>query len=134
MTKAIRAGEYFSSVEQIVSGLRELLQSSPYSPELKSTVKKLRSQLKRYFALKHDGTYLAEVLDLFPNWHRKVQYLEDHCRELVVDIHLIHNMLTNAEKEAHNHLSVWLVRFDKYRVKEGSLIQDAYLTDLGVDH
>lgn len=134
MTKAFRTGEYFSSVEKIVLGLKELLESSPSSPELRNIVKKLRNQLKRYFALKHDGTYLAEVLEMFPNWHRKVEYLESHCRELVVDLHIIHNMLTNAEQEAHQHLSIWLVKFDKYRHKEGSLLQDAYCTDLGADH
>lgn len=133
MAKAIQAGEYFSSVEGIVTGLKELLQSSPDSPKLEAIVKKLKIKLRLYFAIKHDESYLAEVLQLFPNWHRKVQYLEDHCRNLVDDIHVIHDMLANAEIEANNRLSVWLVSFDKYRRKEGTLIMDAYFLDLGCE-
>lgn len=130
MTKAIQTGEYV--IETIVTALKELLQSSPTSPKLKAIVKKLKIKLNLYFA-NHDENYLAEVLQLFPNWHRKVQYLEDHCRDLLDDIHVIHDMLTNAEKEANDRLSIWLISFDKYRRKEGSLIMDAYLLDLGCE-
>ena len=131
---AKHTSDYFASIEKIVLGLKELLQLSPDSPKLKVVVKKLRKQLSLYFVLKKDEGYLAEVLDLFPNWHKRVRYLEEHCRGLVNDIHVIHDMLTNAEEKAHHHLSIWLVNFDRYQRKEANLLQDAYCLDLGSDH
>ena len=134
--------ENCSALEYILLGdLRDLLEEQPPDNEtcrwLVVVLDALLETLPREFGLKDKEGYLAEVLELFPNWSGEVNRLHNQQSSIYQDLKELRDRIVaeaNFEviaAEIRTGLRDWMLTLIAHHRHENRLIQTAMNLEVG---
>lgn len=124
----------------LLGDLRDLLEEFPDDssrPWLRAVLDAIVQTMPMEREFLEDGGYLSEVIDIAPEWNRRIQLL--HIRKLSLDF-TIRSLRSRIEAggdlvslgdQTAAELRDWMTAFVEHHRMEREVIQEAFLLDIG---
>lgn len=130
-------GTYPALLQQDIRELLEEGIDEENSQWIRSIVDELCVSLQTQFAAEEKCGYLTEVLDRFPNWHRRIEAMQDKRRVLIAQLNDLRSRLGRLSAgftvagQLRTDFEDWMFRLAAHKREENALMLDSVNLDVG---
>jgi hypothetical protein len=104
---------------------------------LTAVVDKMLANLREQFRIEEQGGYMSDVLEQYPTWHPQVLHLQQEHRLLERQLQEIAGRMQDEQpdqslsQECRRQLADWINGYRQHRRRETSLVQEAFVLEVG---
>ena len=119
----------------LVHRLKSLMNTPPRGQaaweELLATLTSIDQSVQKLFSEEEQSGYLEEALLASPERDREARRLRRQHRTLVRELESIIAGVKRQDMTAFAQSKLWVIQFEKHEQREKSLMQEAFIMDLG---
>lgn len=126
-------------LERTYEAIREFLADAPEHVDvLRKSLAELSLELSRHFKREEDGGYFTDIIDIAPRLSHQATALESEHEKLLIRLQQLEDRLNVAASRAeqdqliHHDLPAFINACRTHEHRETELVQEAWLTDIGI--